>query len=174
VDQKSIASALGIQHGGDPWWRRAACIGQPWAIFFHEAGSQRGSTSILDDRAKRICVRCPVRRQCLEDAYQAESSQQTIARNAARTQGPWFKASRSERQLPIGVFGGTTPKERWDDTAIHHPDCKQHEEHENYSFSRDPCRGCRPIHERIALLEERLSKQAPRFLRSSEKIVPLE
>jgi hypothetical protein len=160
VGTPSIADALGIRTGGEPWWREAACAGQPWSIFFHEKGSQRDASTVFDDRAKRICARCPVRRQCLEDAYQAEGVQETIARNQAK---PQTRAGRPrEKALPIGVYGGATAEERWAKDLVHLDDCP-----------RTGCPECRPVADRIDLLAEQLSKQAPRFLRTTESITPL-
>ena len=162
MGQQSIASALGIQHGADPWHRRAACAGYPLSLFFAERGSNHsGEPTIQEDRGKRVCARCEVRRECLTETISSESPQVTIARNKPRG-GSWNTAPTPERQLPVGIFGGTTPAERWSPGVIHLEECP-----------RTGCKGCRPDHERIALLEEGLSKQTPRFLLKSEKLTAL-
>ena len=156
MEQQSIADALGIQSsGGAPWYRRAACAGHPLSLFFPDRGSNHSAEPTLqEDRAKRVCVRCPVRRECLEDAYHAEGEQvNVIARNA---KAPQIRDVHTrEKALPVGVYGGTTPAERWAKDVVHTDDCKR----------RTDCKGCQPVQKRIALLEERLSRQVPRFLR---------
>ena len=49
----------GILH--QDWRDQAACIGADLALFFPEQGETAGE-------AKRICARCPVLAECLEDA----------------------------------------------------------------------------------------------------------
>lgn len=177
---ESIADALGIRHDGNSWHRRAACKGMPLSLFFAERGSNHSAEpTVQEDRGKRICARCPVRRACLEETIGCESPQQTIARNAAQQQGAWFKAPRGERQLPIGVFGGTTPKERWADDIIHTDACPRRCECKANRFGthdddcRGDCKGCRPLRERVEILEGRLESQSKRFLLSSERMTTL-
>ena len=156
----SIASALGIRTGGDPWWRRAACAGQPWSLFFHEGGSNKSDDTIFADRAKRVCIQCPVRRPCLEDALEAESEQiDTVARNRS---APQFNAGRPrEKRLAVGVVGGATARERWARDVAHADDCP------------GGCKGCRPVADRVAILEGRLVSQSPRLLLRTESMTPL-
>lgn len=63
------------------WANNAACRGQNLALFFTES-----KTGV--EQAKRICARCPVREDCLDEVLRAE--------NDAR----------------YGVYGGLTGKER--------------------------------------------------------------
>jgi hypothetical protein len=152
-DRPRLADALGIQRRNgstdlSSWHGQAACIGQPLSVFFSEAGSRRDDGDTLaHDRAKRICSRCEVRRPCLEEAFTVE----TPIWNAG--QGRW------ERPLPA-VYGGATPEERWADDVRHLDDC----------ISRKKCRGCRPIPERVDVLESRLRDQARRFLTTAERV----
>jgi WhiB family redox-sensing transcriptional regulator len=66
-------------------WRAAgACLDADPDLFFPISSAGRGLSQIA--RAKAICARCPVRRECLEFAY---------------------------ANAPIyGIWGGTTPEER--------------------------------------------------------------
>lgn len=157
----------------------------PLGLFFPERGSNHSAEStIQEDRARRVCSLCPVRRQCLEETITCESPQKTIMRNvAARSTASWAATPETmptERHLPVGVFGGHTPKERWADGIIHLDDCPRRckksceRSRGRPVFHRDgclgPCHGCRPISERIDLLEEQLSKQTSRFLLKSERM----
>jgi len=65
------------------WQLRGSCRGADPSIFFPSAGSRRGGT---EARAKAICEKCPVIRQCRQYAI-----------NAAE---------------PYGIWGGLTPFER--------------------------------------------------------------
>ena len=131
-------------------------------MFFSEKGSDHtGAPRVQDDRAKRICSRCSVRRECLTETIACESPQQTVARNASVSEGSWLRA-RPERQLPTGVFAGVTADERWAPEVIHGNDCPG-----------GRCHGCRPIDGRIELLEEVLRSQARLFLLPSETVTPL-
>ncbi len=182
---ENIAETLGI-NGDDRWDKRAACAGQPVELFFRERGSGHTGVelTIQDMRAKRICARCPVRRQCLTETIKAEGPQHQVARNAARGGGSWAatpETMATERHLPAGIFAGTTPAERWSPDVIHADGCggkckcspvRGHATvHENWC--RGTCRGCRPIADRIAILERRLESQSSQFLLKSETIAPL-
>ena len=175
----TLADALGILATDDPWWQRAACAGYPLSLFFSERGSNHSPELTTHElRGKRVCARCPVRRECLTETIRAESPQKVIARNAARPQGSWVAFGRAERQLPIGCFGGTLPTERWADDVIHLADCKRSctcasTRKGTHGPSCKRCQGCRRLPERIEILERRLQSQSPKFLLKSEKITPL-
>ena len=66
------------------WWRWAACRKAPTELFFPVGKSQdaRGE----EERAKTVCVACPVRTSCLAFAL--------------------------EREEPFGVWGGLNESER--------------------------------------------------------------
>jgi hypothetical protein len=64
------------------WWGSAACAGLTSIMFSESAAGQA--------RAVEVCMSCPVRRQCLEEA-------RAIERTAYHT---------------IGVRGGLTPDQR--------------------------------------------------------------
>ena len=159
-----LAAALGLQHVVDATWhKRAACAGYPLSLFFPERGSNHSDVpTIQEDRAKRICARCPVRRECLNESLAIESPQNTIARSAANAERSTGFAGRPiERALPVGIFGGHTPAERWFPKVTHLDDCERPKHR----------RGCRPIPERVELLEVRLKEKSHRFLLASERVM---
>lgn len=47
------------------WWERAACAGQPLAVFYGSGPS---------DRALQVCANCPVVAPCLAEALRAEAA----------------------------------------------------------------------------------------------------
>ena len=60
----SLAQALGVTGTGD-WWSKALCAEtDPEAFFPEKGGSVRA--------AKRVCARCEVRAECLEDALRTD------------------------------------------------------------------------------------------------------
>lgn len=63
------------------WAEQAACRGQDPNLFFSEA-------DLKVQQAKRICARCPVRTECLDEGLRAEDSSR------------------------YGIYGGLTPAER--------------------------------------------------------------
>lgn len=63
----------------EPWWCRAACRGMDTELFFPLNGDY--------GPVRAICLSCPVRLFCLEDALAQEYDR-------------------------YGFFGGTTPKDR--------------------------------------------------------------
>lgn len=86
VPWHALAPAMRIQTA---WRSRAACIGHPPDWFYPERTSTAradGGLTLPERRAKAVCVRCPVRAECLTEAIVM--------------QDPW------------GVWGGTLPHER--------------------------------------------------------------
>ena len=67
------------------WIRRGACVEVDTAVFYDER---------LADQARRVCARCPVKRQCLEFA---------LATNAL---GVWAGTTEQYRQRLRGRRGG--------------------------------------------------------------------
>ena len=65
------------------WRHRAACIGQPIALFFQDRG--RNDQTL---KARALCRDCPVRLDCLD-----------------------FAMSFPDKELP-GIYGGLTETER--------------------------------------------------------------
>jgi WhiB family redox-sensing transcriptional regulator len=74
------------------WQRDALCRGRPTDWFFPDdsSGNHNGSLTLTDRQAKALCVRCPVRRECLEYGLHDE----------------------------YGIWGGTRPSERRGRTDI--------------------------------------------------------
>jgi WhiB family transcriptional regulator, redox-sensing transcriptional regulator len=68
------------------WRDSASCAGADSEAFFPPKGGSNGM-------ARRVCLSCPVRLQCLDDALDYE-----------RGMG---------RETRHGIFGGLTPDERW-------------------------------------------------------------
>ena len=95
---------------------------------------------MADARAKRICARCEVRRECLTEALTNEQATTSIVRNV-RLPKP------SERALPVGIWGGQNAEER-------HAKDLEH----------------LPIPERVDLLEARFHEMSPRWLTASERV----
>jgi WhiB family redox-sensing transcriptional regulator len=70
------------------WASKAACRGRDLELFFGVEGERGDARNIRETEAKQICLRCPVREACLEDAM-----------------------AHHDRH---GVFGGMTADERAD------------------------------------------------------------
>lgn len=68
------------------WQQQAACRGLDSSVFFHPSGERGPSRADRAQRAKEICARCPVLRQCREHALASHE--------------------------PYGVWGGLTEEER--------------------------------------------------------------
>lgn len=109
------------------WRDQAACNGAPSAMFDPEAGSRRtpGSTIIAgivfrDLTATeryvkaQFCFRCPVRGDCLLDAF----TERTITLAA----DPWAEALDIGLSITArGIWGGTTEDERYRTRALPTP-----------------------------------------------------
>lgn len=55
------------------WQDRAACRGQPAAVFFAPAHFEKKEVrAARERRAKAICAACPVRKECLDYALRAQ------------------------------------------------------------------------------------------------------
>ena len=146
----SLREELGFQRGTgeDPWWRRAACRDYPLDLFHPTVtGHKDKHDTTPEDRAKRVCARCPVRVDCLREALVSESARPSEKQNY-------------ERRLPSGVWGGQGERQRWEKDVTHLDTC-----HRGRS-----CTGCRPIGERVEILEARFRADAPRFLTSAEAV----
>ena len=52
------------------WQEEAACADQPTSIFFPSPAGDNDPPEALAERAKQVCRRCPVRRQCLAFAFE--------------------------------------------------------------------------------------------------------
>lgn len=69
-----------------PWREDAACRPEDADLFFPNIGAPRGQARKIEQRAKTVCARCPVRPDCLEAALAADE--------------------------PYGVWGGYSARER--------------------------------------------------------------
>ena len=129
------------------WSSEAACADTDTNIFYAEAGKARSDprSDILVGRARRICARCPVRRECLIEALTYEAGK----RNPET--GRW------DRKLPFGVWGGVTPDERHDKAVRHQPGCRSNR-----------CPGCRPLEDVLDDLDEVFRAEVARWLAPSE------
>lgn len=81
------------------WEKQAACLGKPTDHWFPEVNSQSRRTKsaiAVENRAKRICAMCPVRRECLTDAV--------------------------KRREEFGIWGGTVPGDR--KNVAHNAQCE--------------------------------------------------
>lgn len=75
------------KRSNDQDWRdQAACLYKPLNIFYPEHDGPGAAPDSIYDAARAICIRCPVRQQCLDHAF-----------------------AHDERD---GVWGGLAPKER--------------------------------------------------------------
>lgn len=72
----------------EPWeWQAsAACVGIDAELFFHPEGERGPDSRHRDSQAKRVCLPCPVRRECLDVALLMRE--------------------------PYGIWGGTSPEDR--------------------------------------------------------------
>ena len=68
------------------WQHQALCVGRPINLFYPEKNSDNRKGNLLptERKAKALCARCPVRKECLEMGMTQE----------------------------FGIWGGTTPGER--------------------------------------------------------------
>ncbi|MFD8687495.1 WhiB family transcriptional regulator [Streptomyces sp. NPDC059651] len=73
---------------GDLWdWQRlAACRGMDSSVFYSPAGERGGRRHAREERARRICDGCPVRRECARMALRHKE-----------TYGVWGGLSEAER-----------------------------------------------------------------------------
>jgi WhiB family redox-sensing transcriptional regulator len=71
------------------WYDRAVCKGMDGKIFFPDISAGTNHRGVFDEAIK-VCGLCPVRRECLQLAMDAETND--IRR--------------------YGVFGGKTPRQR--------------------------------------------------------------
>lgn len=69
------------------WQRHAACRGMDVTAFFHPRGERGVPWREREERAKRVCAQCPVRRECLDYSMSVEE--------------------------PFGTWGGVGERERW-------------------------------------------------------------
>lgn len=56
------------------WWEDAACRTADADLFFTPEGVTKEQRRTAERRAKLICLRCPVRQDCLEAALEQEES----------------------------------------------------------------------------------------------------
>jgi len=84
--------------GAFGWQDAAACRDEPLDLFFGPEGEQQHQKPAREAAAKAVCVRCPVRAACLEDAVTSgirfgvfggtgEDERQAIRRNYVRQLG---------------------------------------------------------------------------------------
>jgi hypothetical protein len=145
----SLREQLGFQSApwAEPWHRRAACKDYPLALFHPESSGSRDESTTKEDRAKRICARCGVRPECVAEALAGE--------------GPRPSATHEyERRLPAGIWGGATAVERWAKDVAHIDACD----------GARRCHGCRPIPQRVEMLEVMFRSQAQTFLTDAESV----
>lgn len=65
--RRDIPSLPGLKFSGNQDWREyAACAKLPKNLFFYEGRGAKGNKELLD--SVNVCLKCPVRRQCLEFA----------------------------------------------------------------------------------------------------------
>ncbi|GAA2667240.1 WhiB family transcriptional regulator [Actinosynnema pretiosum subsp. pretiosum] len=74
------------------WQLEGLCRGMDSALFFHTPNERGSSRQNREARAKEICGRCPVRRQCREHALEVEE-----------TYGIWGGLGESELRKLIAV-----------------------------------------------------------------------
>jgi WhiB family redox-sensing transcriptional regulator len=131
------------------WASEAACADVPTNLYYADPGSSKDQplAELLAGRARRVCARCPVRRECLSEALRNEDGRDNMLT------GKW------NRRLPFGIWGGLTPAERHDKRIRHLPDC-----------DLNHCSGCRPLEETLDALEAVFRREVPRWLTPSETI----
>jgi WhiB family transcriptional regulator, redox-sensing transcriptional regulator len=67
-------------------WSEAACRGVNVRVFFADTRLSLEERTVADDQAKRICMPCPIRGQCLDVAIKNQE------------QGVWGGTSEAERK----------------------------------------------------------------------------
>lgn len=67
----------------EPWYRDAACLGMSLDVFFPKK-------AVVPTTARRVCDRCPVKAECLQDALNA--------RIGGEVQGVWGGTTTMERR----------------------------------------------------------------------------
>ncbi|HLE80221.1 MAG TPA: WhiB family transcriptional regulator [Dehalococcoidia bacterium] len=129
------------------WYERAACKGRRSSLFFAEQGSRKKARLAAERIAKRICARCPVRKDCLISALSNEKIPMPLDDTRTLYYDTW------------GIWGGTNRRER--DATRHLKRCKDR-------F----CRGCRSMRERVRLLESGFQRQVKAWflLAEGEKV----
>jgi WhiB family redox-sensing transcriptional regulator len=73
------------------WQLRAQCRGTDPNLFFHPEGERGRQRQLRQQRAKRICADCPVRRECAEHAL-----------GFGEFFGTWGGLSEDERNIELG------------------------------------------------------------------------
>jgi hypothetical protein len=104
--------------------------------WYPEDGSRKNGHQVQQRQrpAKRVCAKCEVRPECLREAYSFEDGRWMV-QNGKRE---WH------RRKEHGIWGGWNAQER------HHPSIRHLD-----TCDRKGHRTCRPVEERIAMLEER-------------------
>jgi WhiB family redox-sensing transcriptional regulator len=64
----SIGTRLQIAATDYSWMDNAECRGKDLILFFGPDGERQPEREIRERRAKAICMRCPVRAECLDGA----------------------------------------------------------------------------------------------------------
>jgi WhiB family transcriptional regulator, redox-sensing transcriptional regulator len=106
-------------------------------LFFPDPGSSKADPHKQVESAapaKRVCALCPVRTECLNYALRYEEGHWSMNEGTKR----WH------RRLPWGIWGGHTDTERHRASIEHLETCETKK-------CRPPCR---PIEDRVRLLEE--------------------
>ena len=106
----TVTDQLGSLIGaGEPWWPQGRCVEYGWRypaeLFFTALTSterpiaQHGGLAHAEREAKACCLKCPVRRECLELALSWEE------RGFGRQEGIWggtlFRERNKTRGLPL-------------------------------------------------------------------------
>jgi hypothetical protein len=145
---------LSILSGDRPWMELARCRGMGRSAdqyFFTDTGS--GEDDLTDHgRGMRICSRCPVRRQCLEDALTYEDGRRDPV------SGRWM------RKLPVGVYGGCSVAMRTDRRIRHLEGC-------DCPTKGNVMPGCRPMGDVLDLLEAWFRLEVRKWLCDDEQVV---
>jgi hypothetical protein len=107
-------------------------------IFYPETGSRRDEENIKQTArpGKRVCAKCPVRKECLLKGLADEEGYNDPAT------GLW------RRLLPFGIWGGHTALERHAPHVRHLEDCDYWQHYASAHYA------CRPIEDRVTYLEE--------------------
>jgi len=79
-------------HTPEDWQTRAACRGQPAAIFFAPTNFERKEARAMRERqAKAVCSACAVRKECLDYALRIREPH-----------GIWGGLNETERRAIVG------------------------------------------------------------------------
>lgn len=93
----------------DSWALLARCRVKSWRLFFRDARKEEEAERRAFQRARVVCLACPVQRECLEWAMSVEAQDEA---RMAKEDGENVEWLPTPHRLREGMLGGLTPRER--------------------------------------------------------------